>query len=349
MEAKRVSGRKLLSWVSCVLALSGCPTDKADVLSALEVECVPSGERAPDGAWVCPEARTVECDFASASEPHTLFVEQSETISCEDNSFSVQSQGGLTLGRHTVDVTDQSGEVVCSAELTVRDTVAPVLTARSVALWPPNHKFHSIAVADCLNVSDACDPRSVRAEFIWASSDEPVNANGDGNHEPDIQIDDCGHVSLRAERQGPENGRVYRLGVRAIDAAGNSTEGECKVIVAHDQSGKQRSGEGEAVSAVSDKKKGKPAADAGAADAGAADDAADDAADSGRTTVAVAGEEAYRIVFDGTGGNPACGADVQPPTTPGDDADAGTPDPEPLPDVEPEPEPEPEGDSDGPQ
>ena len=46
-------------------------------------------------------------------------------------------------------------------------------------------------------------------------------------------FDDCGHLQVRAERAGPKDGRVYRLGVRVVDAAGNRSESACTVVVDH--------------------------------------------------------------------------------------------------------------------
>jgi hypothetical protein len=115
-------------------------------------------------------------------------------------------------------------------------TTPLVLTARQLNIWPPNHKFHSIDVADCVTVTGACDP-GLTAEFIWASSDEPVDSRGDGHHAPDILFDGCDHVQVRSERQGPKDGRVYKLGVRTIDSAGRVAEAACTIVVDHDQRG----------------------------------------------------------------------------------------------------------------
>lgn len=120
---------------------------------------------------------------------------------------------------------------------------APVLTAHPAQLWPPNHKFHAFGVADCVSVV-SCDP-NLRAEFLWASSDEPVDDLGDGHFAPDIVFDDCGHVQVRAERQGPKDGRVYKLGVRVTDGAGHVAESECSIVVDHDQRGAVGSDSGE--------------------------------------------------------------------------------------------------------
>ena len=121
----------------------------------------------------------------------------------------------------------------------------PTVESKTLFLWPPNHKMHSIAVSDCVGAVNACDGSAVTGEFIWASSDEPVDDLGDGHFAPDIQIDDCGHVSVRAERQGPKDGRVYKLGVRAIDASGNVSEGACTIVVDHDQRGVDGADSGE--------------------------------------------------------------------------------------------------------
>jgi hypothetical protein len=120
---------------------------------------------------------------------------------------------------------------------------APAGTSHTLSLWPPNHALHMISAADCATVTDDCDG-DLEAELTWASSDEPENSIGDGNHLPDI-VAGCGGVALRAERQGPRNGRVYHIGWRAEDSAGNVAEGACTVIVDHDQSGAIAEDDGE--------------------------------------------------------------------------------------------------------
>jgi len=277
MESKPSLVRTSVSWIGCLLALAGCPVDSADLSASLKAECVPEGAALPDGAWVCPDSKIVECDTALADQAHTLYVRESEGFSCEDQTLSLSTaSGSLTVGTHAITVENAEGDAVCSAELTVEDTHAPQLEAQTIALWPPNHKFHDIAIEDCVHVSDACDS-DLTAEFIWASSDEPVDSIGDGHHAPDIQFEDCQHLSLRSERQGPENGRVYKLGVRVVDGSGNAAEGVCSVVVAHDQSGKLKGDR------------------------------------------ALAGEEAYRLVFDGSDGSASC--DGRP-----DEGEAGSPD-----------------------
>jgi hypothetical protein len=229
-------------------ASDGASTGSQGTLrTALTAACLPSGGSAPAGAWICPAPLSLACvDGTGAANPPTLYVPASgDAGSCDGQSYAVQVDS-LRVGEHDVIVRDQSGALVCQAELTVTDTVAPVLTPKpQLKLWPPNHKFHSISVDDCFSVSDACEG-PLQAEFVWASSDEPIDSIGDGHHAPDIQVANCRAIALRAERQGPKEGRVYKLGVRVVDRAGNATEGVCSVIVDHDQRGVDGADSGEA-------------------------------------------------------------------------------------------------------
>jgi hypothetical protein len=90
----------------------------------------------------------------------------------------------------------------------------------------------------------------VIVHFTSATSDEPADATGDGAFEPDIIFDGAESVSLRAERQGPENGRVYTLSWLARDAAGNEVAGACAAQVPHDQSGRAAIADAPAYSVV---------------------------------------------------------------------------------------------------
>ncbi len=121
---------------------------------------------------------------------------------------------------------------------------APTAVSNTMNLWPPNHSLHLITAADCVTVTDDCDS-DLGAELVWASSDEPTNDIGDGNTDADI-IFGCAGVELRSERQGPQNGRVYHIGWRVEDSGGNVVEGDCSIIVDHDQRGVVGEDDGEA-------------------------------------------------------------------------------------------------------
>ncbi|MEP7126769.1 MAG: hypothetical protein ABJE95_37915, partial [Byssovorax sp.] len=145
------------------------------------------------------------------------------------------------VGSHTITV---SGSIkgaptalLCSSTLTVVDTQPPVVTPHDRTLWPPNHKLHHVSVADCVTAVDVCDG-SLKMWLTSATSDEPQNDVGDGNTDPDIVNLGCDGVDLRAEREGPGDGRVYTLGFHVEDAAGHGVDGTCHVTVPHDQGGK---------------------------------------------------------------------------------------------------------------
>lgn len=160
------------------------------------------------------------------------------------------------------------GDGAVSADADVSDPEAgtclepdapPVLEAQPISLWPPNHKFHEIAVEDCVRVRSGCD---LQGEFVWASSDEPVDDKGDGHHAPDILLsDDCQRVSVRSERQGPKDGRVYKLGVRVVDAEGNASEASCTIIIDHDRRGVVGADSGEKYRITFDGTSGGPSCD----------------------------------------------------------------------------------------
>jgi len=229
---------------------AACTTDGSTDGTApnLEAECV---DDATDlEGWLCPDALTVECEDGGAN-PDLIFFEPTGDVpeACEDIDYVLNDEGPFEVGEHDIVITavvedggQEPGAVLCETTLTVEDTQDPEASDEPVELWPPNHKWHTISGDDC--VQDACDT-DLEVTFKTASSDEPVNAKGDGNTEPDIILE-CDRVQLRSERQGGSNGRVYKLGWTAVDDAGNATEGECTVVVPHDQSGREAVDDGAA-------------------------------------------------------------------------------------------------------
>lgn len=218
----------------CLSLFAGaCAADDAGVATpALSVECAPSTD-IPDEGWLCPEPRTLTCEQVATA---TIFVAHGDALGCKDSAIALDDPGPFAPGPNFVTVRSDNGET-CVAELTVVDETPPALTEHHLTLWPPNHKLHTLDVSDCVEAFDDCDGE-LRGTFLWATSDEPINANGDGNTAPDVILGDtCASIALRAERQGGSDGRVYRLGVGFTDRAGHFVEGICTVGVAHDQSG----------------------------------------------------------------------------------------------------------------
>lgn len=99
-------------------------------------------------------------------------------------------------------------------------------------LWPPNHKLVAIRIAGLgPDLRSNGDGLVVRIRRV--TQDEPLNGTGDGDTSPDAFIGGD-MVSLRAERSGGGNGRVYQIWFTAFDRAGASCEGSVFVAVPHD-------------------------------------------------------------------------------------------------------------------
>jgi hypothetical protein len=227
----RIGPLVLTPAVCCGLFLA-CQAEEPPVtFRSVEPVCI---EDSPlDGDWACGEVRIMSCEEAN-DDDIPLFV-QKEVGGCEDADLQPHD-GPFVPGVHEISIHDDAAdEIACTATLEIIDEDAPTFELEEVNLWPPNHKMHDIHLLDCVEIYD-CDPEW-DARIIAVSSDEPENANGDGNHEPDIVPVDAQTVSLRSERQGGSNGRVYTIDFEVVDGTGNTAEGTCWVSVAHDQSG----------------------------------------------------------------------------------------------------------------
>jgi hypothetical protein len=152
---------------------------------------------------------------------------------------------GASNAGFTLRVTDNEG-LFADATLDVTVTpedVAPALRLRpSIQLWPPNHNYRTVTVAQMVeSVMDNCSPLGVGDVVIEkVTSDEPDDAPGhfDGNTTSDIVIaPDCRSVQLRAERAETNDGRVYSITLRLRDGRGNATRRDFEVSVPIDQSG----------------------------------------------------------------------------------------------------------------
>ncbi|HZE89169.1 MAG TPA: hypothetical protein VE404_06455 [Verrucomicrobiae bacterium] len=112
--------------------------------------------------------------------------------------------------------------------------VCETATASEMILWPPNHKLHTVKIQ---GVTDADgDPISITVTSI--RQDEPLGAAGNGNTCPDAftGAEAAGHApSLRVERSGEGDGRVYHIRFNALDGEGGGCTGEVTVCVPHDR------------------------------------------------------------------------------------------------------------------
>ncbi|MDB5197852.1 MAG: C-terminal target protein [Flaviaesturariibacter sp.] len=145
---------------------------------------------------------------------------------------AVYPKGSTTI---TWTATDAAGNASsCTQTIKVEDTEAPVITnaaANPSSLFPPNHKMKNVTIS--YSVNDNC---GWTVTSLSVSSNEPENGTGDGDTDNDWEIIDNHHVKLRAERAGWGNGRIYTITLKAVDAAGNSSEKAVTVTVPHDHS-----------------------------------------------------------------------------------------------------------------
>ena len=236
-----------------------------------ETEAVFDGELGKTYAFICiatDAAGNVEAQESGAETqtlvlqpPHakcqdvevgTAFGACTAPASVDNGSFDpngdpitlVQSPGdpyGLGNTGVTLEVTSSQALFdTCTAIVTVVDRTPPNIidvSASPSVLWPPNHKMVAVEVSP--TASDLCDTAPPTCTITGISSNEAVNARGDGNTAPDWEITGDLTVNLRAERSGGGNGRVYTMTVGCTDASGNSSTRTETVTVPHDQGKKE--------------------------------------------------------------------------------------------------------------
>jgi VCBS repeat-containing protein len=127
-----------------------------------------------------------------------------------------------------------------SAPATVTITVRPVNDAPSCAsvkgdtavFWPPNHALRVVTLSGGTDI----EGDRVSITVTGVTQDEPVNGLGDGDTGPDaVAAQASNQVSLRAERSGGGDGRVYVIHYTASDPNGGSCIGAVQVSVPHSQ------------------------------------------------------------------------------------------------------------------
>jgi cysteine-rich repeat protein len=152
---------------------------------------------------------------------------------CDSNCTPTGCGNGIiTAGEECDDGNLVSGDC-CSA--TCMDENRPpdchAAEASISGLWPPNHKFVPVRV---IGVTDPDgDPIVIRVTAI--AQDEPLDAAGSGATCPDATGVGLDTASLRSERSGQGDGRVYHVAFRAIDRCNAACTGEVTVCVAHDR------------------------------------------------------------------------------------------------------------------
>jgi len=184
-------------------------------------------QETPDGTVVPLEAKAKDiCDA---------------DVEITSDELEIYPLGSTTV---TFTATDDSGNSSTGQTVvTVIDTTPPeILLDEPVPseLWPPNHKFVDVTITG--EAIDICD-----IDLGIDVSIEVIDAEGGGGgpeHEPDyeivsVTIDEDGYieivVSLRAERSGKGDGRIYRITAEVTDGSGQSSSDTVEVLVPHDR------------------------------------------------------------------------------------------------------------------
>lgn len=135
-----------------------------------------------------------------------------------DLTFRLTVSDSLLSTSSDVVITVKNGAPVCYAARAVPDV-----------LWPPNHGLVSVGISGVTDPDDG----SVVININGVTQDEQVSGLGDGDTSPDAVIQ-SNRASLRAERAGNGNGRVYRVLFTADDGNGGICVGSVSVGVPRD-------------------------------------------------------------------------------------------------------------------
>lgn len=154
---------------------------------------------------------------------------------CDSNCTPTACGNGVvTTGEQCDDGNTVSGDC-CSATCLAEPNLPPDCSgaAPSIAdLWPPNHKAVPVTVT---GVTDP-DGDPVVVTVTGIAQDEPLDATGDGATCPDGLGVGTDTASLRSERSGHGDGRVYHVAFQAADRCNAVCTGEVTVCVGHDRS-----------------------------------------------------------------------------------------------------------------
>jgi hypothetical protein len=185
-----------------------------------------------------------------ASVPLNLLLPAATRPPCEW-TYNLWPRNGIIVGQNG-NVSDLAPDNSNSPVQTVPEVIC---TTDKESLWPPNHKMQGVRVS--IQATDLCtDPEDLVLKVI-ASSDEPDNAENDGNTTGDTDGMDgftapvdvtefftfnpdtgCfeGTVFLRAERVGGNVGRTYTIEATVMNDDNNWASSRCTVIVPGDMS-----------------------------------------------------------------------------------------------------------------
>lgn len=171
---------------------------------------------------------TVSCDAQSGS----FFGLGSSNVSCstaDSCSTQLQCQFNINVEAEAAEEEEEADSCNGSSD----KALSLSQSVNTDMLWPPNHKFADIGLK--VSVDDPCTEAGETSKAtvvteVWSDETEiPVTGDGSGNFAPDAKQQD-GLVSLRSERRGTEDGRVYLLITRTT-GQNQETAFACSTVV----------------------------------------------------------------------------------------------------------------------
>jgi hypothetical protein len=184
--------------------------------SLLQHECA-------SGTYIDPGATAVDACYGNLTHSITT-----------TGSVNAWAPGSYPLSYNVQDTAHLSATPL-TRTVQVVDTQAPVASLRQLSLWPPDGSQRDFTLADCMNLSDACDGwmSGNQGRVVSIYSDEPEDAPGsnDGDTQGDILVTGSSSFRLRLERQSDGDGRVYGVSFEVQDRAGNVRSGLCRFMV----------------------------------------------------------------------------------------------------------------------
>jgi hypothetical protein len=197
-------------------------------------------------AIICPNDQTLECNGEGGVATFAPTVTDNcgvASVQCSPASGTKFPEDPSPALAACIAIDTSGNKASCAFHVRVQDTLPPVVTTNPgdengfiASLWPPDHSYRTVSLADCIEASvDLCDGTAVTSAIVGVTSDE---AAGRGKKGDDIAIaPDGASVQLRAERDGSGDGRVYTIFAVSSDDDGNVSRASCKVQVPHDESG----------------------------------------------------------------------------------------------------------------
>jgi uncharacterized repeat protein (TIGR01451 family) len=219
------------STVTYTIPVTNTATDPA--VNPVVTDTLPAGitfGAASGDGWACSgSGNTVTCTASVLAAGSTATITVRGVLDCDLPNGAVLTNH-VALGATTVDPDLNNNS---AAFATTVSNPAPVITLKPASpstLWPVNHKMINVALD--WGVTDNC---GVPSCSVNVTSNEPLNATGDGNTAADWSVVDAHHVQLRAERSGNGPGRVYTIAVTCADAKGSSSTQTTTVTVPKSQ------------------------------------------------------------------------------------------------------------------